>query len=71
MMQETNKVKEKVLNGQVPRGFICRTMSPAVVELIGLCGLDFVWIDMEHSTVDFQTVEHLCRAADAVTVSRL
>jgi len=70
-MQPINRVKEKIQSGQVARGFICRTLSPAVVELIGLCGLDFVWIDMEHSTVDFQTVEHLCRAADAADLEAL
>jgi len=71
MMQDKNRLKEMLRKGQIPRGFICRTLSPAVVEMIGLCGLDFVWIDMEHSTVNFETVEHLCRAADAVGMEAL
>jgi 4-hydroxy-2-oxoheptanedioate aldolase len=46
-------------------------LSPAIFEIIGLAGFDFVWIDMEHSTADFSTVEHLCRAADAVEMESL
>jgi 2-keto-3-deoxy-L-rhamnonate aldolase RhmA len=71
MMRKYNRVREALRTQRPVCGFICRTLSPAAVELIGLCGLDFVWIDMEHSTADFSTVEHLCRAADAVDLEAL
>jgi 4-hydroxy-2-oxoheptanedioate aldolase len=64
-------VKQAVGGGRTALGFICRTLSPVVVELIGMSGFDFVWIDMEHSTADYSLVEHLCRAADATGMESL
>jgi 4-hydroxy-2-oxoheptanedioate aldolase len=71
MLGKENRVKRKVQGGKTALGFVCRTLSPVVVELIGLAGFDFVWIDMEHTTADFTTVEHLCRAADATGIESL
>ena len=71
MLAKENRVKQKLCDGQVAVGFICRTLSPVVVELIGLAGFDFAWLDMEHTTADFSTIEHLCRAADAVGIESL
>jgi 2-keto-3-deoxy-L-rhamnonate aldolase RhmA len=71
MLAKENRVKQKLCDGQIALGFICRTLSPVVVELIGLAGFDFAWLDMEHTTADFSTIEHLCRAADAVGIELL
>lgn len=70
-MNGPNKILERTRAGAVARGVVCRSLSPVVVELIGLAGFDFVWIDMEHSSADFGVVEHLCRAADGVGVTAL
>lgn len=71
MVGNQNRVKRKIQEGKIALGFVCRTLSPVVVELIGLSGFDFVWIDMEHTSADFATVEHLCRAADATGIESL
>ena len=71
MLGQTNRVKEKVQAGKPAFGVVCRTLSPVVVELIGLTGFDFVWIDMEHATADFGKVENLCRAADVTEITTL
>jgi 4-hydroxy-2-oxoheptanedioate aldolase len=71
MPRVINQVKEKLQSGDTVLGVVCRTLSPVVVELIGLSGFDFVWIDMEHTGADFGTVEDLCRAADAAAVEPL
>src|SRR5438128_3873867 len=71
MLARDNKVKGRVQEGKTALGFVCRSLSPVVVELIGLSRFDFVWIDMEHTTADFTTVEQLCRAADAVGIETL
>lgn len=71
MLRSPNKVKQKLQAGKTVFGFVCRTLSPTVVELIGLSGFDFVWIDMEHTSADFSTVETLCRAADASNIESL
>ena len=71
MLAGTNNVKEKVEAGQPAFGVVCRTLSPVIVELVGLAGFDFVWVDMEHATADFGRVEELCRAADATGMTTL
>lgn len=45
--------------------------DPAVVEMIGHAGYDFTVIDMEHVANDFQTTEHMIRAADAVGITSI
>ena len=37
--------------------------SPAVVEMCGYAGFDFIIIDNEHGSADLQTTEHMLRAA--------
>ena len=71
MIGKQNAVKEKVREGKIAIGIVCRVLSPVLVELLGLAGFDFVWIDMEHTSADFETVEHLCRAADAAEIQAL
>ncbi|CAN5772965.1 aldolase/citrate lyase family protein [soil metagenome] len=71
MFGSQNRVKQRVREGKTVFGFVCRTLSPTIVELIGLSGFDFVWIDMEHTGADFSTVETLCRAADASDIESL
>src|SRR5581483_392846 len=70
-MNDGRSLKQRLLHGQVGLGLVCRTLSAAAVELIGLSGFDFVWIDMEHTAADFTLVENLCRAADAAQVEPL
>jgi 2-keto-3-deoxy-L-rhamnonate aldolase RhmA len=71
MPNPVNKVKQQLAMGSVPVGVVCRTLSPTVVELIGMAGFDFAWLDMEHTASDFGVIEHLCRAADAVGIEAL
>lgn len=71
MFGSHNRVQQRLKEGKTVFGFVCRTLSPTVVELIGLTGFDFVWIDMEHTGADFCTVENLCRTADAANITSL
>ena len=45
--------------------------SPALVEIMGHAGLDWVSLDMEHTPWDFERIEHLARAADAAGIAPL
>lgn len=71
MVKRKSAVKAIVQGNGIALGFVCRTLSPVIVELIGLSGFDFVWIDMEHTSADFSTIENLCRAADATGIESL
>lgn len=42
---------------------------PAVVEILGLAGFDYVCIDGEHGPLDRQTLEDMVRAAESVGVT--
>lgn len=65
MRAAENRVKKLIDADRVALGVVCRSLSPVVVELMGLADFDFVWVDMEHSSATFADVENLCRAAEA------
>jgi 4-hydroxy-2-oxoheptanedioate aldolase len=44
-------------------GIFCSIPSPALVEMAGYAGFDFVVIDNEHGPAAIETTEHLVRAA--------
>ena len=60
----TNKVKEKLHRGEPVLGLFCNFQSPGEIEVLGWLGYDFAIIDAEHSTVDYQTMENMVRAAE-------
>jgi len=57
-----NKVKEKLSTGQATLGGWIMTSSPAAAEVMAVCGFDWVAIDMEHTSVNYETIEHAMRA---------
>jgi staphyloferrin B biosynthesis citrate synthase len=61
-----NRLKTMMRKGEPAIGSWVTLSDPSVVELLGLAGCDFVIIDVEHASLDYQTVENMIRAADAV-----
>ncbi|APW97432.1 aldolase [Halobiforma lacisalsi AJ5] len=62
-----NSLRRTLESDTVALGVLESTYSPALVELYGELGLDFVWIDLEHggpSPRDGDRLEELLRAAD-------
>ncbi len=49
--------------GHIIWGSVLKFNDPAVVEILGTVGFQFVLIDREHATLDELAVEHLIRAA--------
>ena len=68
-MIKENPVKKKLYNGETAIGVFCNVPSPAMVEMLGYLGFDFVIIDAEHGPEDVETAEHMIRAAEAVAVT--
>jgi 2-keto-3-deoxy-L-rhamnonate aldolase RhmA len=60
------RLKAKMRAGELVLGMQHSSGSPAVVELLGLTGWDFVIVDMEHASLTIAQVEELFRAAEAV-----
>ena len=60
----TNTLKQKLNNGEATIGAFVNSPSPAMVETMGWLGFDFVIIDCEHCPMDYETTEHMIRAAE-------
>ncbi len=59
-----NTLKQKLNAGQATLGPFVGFPSPAMVETMGWLGFDFVIIDCEHGPIDYETAEHMIRAAE-------
>lgn len=70
-MLRTNRLKQKLREGQEVFGLFCSIPSPVAVEMIGVAGYDFVIIDTEHVLINPETIEHMIRAAEAVDLTAL
>ena len=62
-MIKENKVKEKLANGEVVLGTFVKITDPSVVEILGLCGLDFFVLDNEHVSMSRDSMQAVVRAA--------
>jgi 4-hydroxy-2-oxoheptanedioate aldolase len=61
---QTNKTKAKLKAGEVVFGSEIMFPSADVVEILGFAGLDFVYMDMEHSATSHESLAHMIRAAE-------
>ena len=62
-----NRIRSVLSKGEAALGFGVLTCSPAVIEVAGRAGIDFVWLDLEHSGVspyDSSSLENVVRAAE-------
>jgi 4-hydroxy-2-oxoheptanedioate aldolase len=64
-----NNLKRALREGRIVLGPFMKMSSPALVEIMGHAGFDFVIIDTEHAPLNFETVENLIRAADLVDIT--
>lgn len=68
-MSRVNKLKEMLSQGKTMIGPFMKLSSPAVVEVMGNAGFDFVIIDTEHGPISTETAENLIRAAELVGIT--
>lgn len=57
-------LKQKLQTGQPVSGLIIQSPTPALVEIAGYVGFDFVFLDAEHSPLSERDCEDLVRAAE-------
>lgn len=67
----TGRLAGRLAEGFSAAGLFVMVAHPAIVEIAGLSGFDFVVVDTEHGPASTESVEHLVRAADTVGVSCL
>lgn len=65
-MYKKNKILEMVKEKKIPLGMQVFTGHPALIEILGLTGFDFVMLDSEHSPNSARHMEDLIRTADSV-----
>lgn len=65
-MMDENTLKQSLLSFDHPVGNWISIGHPAVTEVTAKLDFDFVLVDMEHTTIDLGTVEHLDRSVGCV-----
>lgn len=65
MLQVTNRIIDKLRQGETAAGVNVQLGSPEIVELVARAGYDYAMIDWEHGSFGFDTVVTMIRAADA------
>ncbi|MFM8547021.1 MAG: 4-hydroxy-2-oxovalerate aldolase, partial [Betaproteobacteria bacterium] len=54
-----DRLRARLASGDRLRGIFVGLPSPALVEMCAFAGFDFVVIDNEHGSSDFETTEHM------------
>ena len=66
-----NRILTALSKGDIPLGMQVYTGNPSIIEILAYTGFDFYMLDMEHSRVNPETMEHCIRAADAAGITTL
>lgn len=69
-----SRVLRKIREGGVAYSFKLNLCDARVAEIAAMCGIDCIWIDMEHVPSDYTEIENMIRAAkiyDTDTVVRV
>ena len=51
-----NAFKKRLLAGERLVGYEVDLCDPCICEMVGQAGFDYIWIDTEHSAMDYHTV---------------
>jgi 2-keto-3-deoxy-L-rhamnonate aldolase RhmA len=66
-----NRLISMIDQKQVPVGMQCFTGDHTLIEVMGVTGLDYVWIDSEHSGINPRALEDTVRVADGVNLATI
>lgn len=64
-----NHLKKALQDGKVIFGPFLKFTDPAVVEIMGFAGFDFVIIDEEHGPISIESAQNMIRAAESVNIT--
>jgi 2-keto-3-deoxy-L-rhamnonate aldolase RhmA len=65
----TNTLKQKLRAGKPGFGAMITFPAPAIVEMLGYMGFDWVLIDNEHGSITVDTAEDMIRAAELTGIA--
>ena len=63
MQMRKSRVLKKIREGKVATSIKLNLADARVAEIAAMCGVDCIWIDMEHVPSDYSSVENIIRAA--------
>jgi len=63
----TDAFRKRLSRGGLLIGTIVSIPSPEVAEVLSLAGFDWLFVDMEHGTLDFTTTQRILQAASPST----
>jgi 2-keto-3-deoxy-L-rhamnonate aldolase RhmA len=66
---QRGRLKKLLQSGKVAVGTFMFLRDPAMIDIAGEAGLDFVVIDCEHSAKTIESIEDMVRAAEAASIS--
>jgi 2-keto-3-deoxy-L-rhamnonate aldolase RhmA len=66
-----NRIITALAEGKIPLGMQVYTGNPSIIEILAYTGFDFYMLDMEHSRINVETMEHCIRAADAAGITTI
>ncbi len=66
-----NRILSALKKGETPLGMQVYTGNPSMIEILAYAGFDFYMLDMEHSRLTVETMEHCIRAADAAGITTI
>ena len=64
-----NNLKKALHDSKIVSGPFLKITDPAVVEIIGFAGFDFVIIDAEHGPISMENAQNMIRAAETVNIT--
>ena len=64
-----NYLKKALQDGKNVFGPFLKLTDPAVVEIMGFAGFDFVIIDAEHGPISMQSAQNMIRAAETANIT--
>lgn len=70
-MLQSNRLKAALKEGRTVFGLLNSIPAPLLVEMIGYAGYDFVILDMEHMSVNPETLDNMIRAAECAGITPL
>jgi 4-hydroxy-2-oxoheptanedioate aldolase len=70
-IQLKNRLREVLKKDRYALGAFVSVNAPAIVEVLAISGLDFVVLDMEHSPLNFESVENMIRAAEIYDITAI
>ncbi len=64
-----NNLKKALHDSKIVFGPFLKITDPAVVEIMGFAGFDFVIIDAEHGPISMENAQNMIRAAESVNIT--